>query len=325
MLGTFRNWVEIVGRTLAAEGIDLPVELALRGIELEDAPHPETWLDPTTSRSIWRVVEERSDDPVFGLSMLRHIDYLDFEDLGVALVASGTAEAVLTRVVRYHGLITDRVSLALETGERLLTLRIDHRATHWRAGEFSAALFAGMLRDRFGPDLVPTEVHLGFDNPAGRDIYRRFFRAPILPGATVTRLVFDRMVMARYSVREPIGVADRFERILRDRADELSAQQSTADEVRVALRAMLGADPPTVTRVAAALLVSERTLQRRLHDEGTSFAALLDEARRELAAAWLDEGRLSRTEIGYLLGFSHPSSFSRATRRWFPSAAAAGR
>jgi AraC-like DNA-binding protein len=316
MLGTFRNWVEIVGRTLAAEAIDLRAELALQGIELEDAAHPESRLEPATSRAIWRVVDERSRDPVFGLSMLRHIDYLDFEDLGVALVASGTAEAVLTRLVRYHGLITDRVSLALETGESLLTLRIDHRSTHWRTGEFSAGLFAGMLRDRMGPDLVPSEVELGFDNPAGMDIYRRFFRSPVIPSAALTRLAFDRAVLARYSIREPIGVADRFEQVLRDRVEELSAQQSTAAAVRVALRTILGADPPTVARAADALHMSERTLQRRLHDEGTSFAVVLDEARRELAATWLDEGRLSRTEIGYLLGFSHPSSFSRAARRW---------
>jgi hypothetical protein len=46
--------------------------------------------------------------------------------------------------------------------------------------------------------------------------------------------------------------------------------------------------------------------------EGTSFAAVLDDERRDLAAAWIDEGRLSRTEIAYLLGFSQPSSFSPA-------------
>jgi AraC-like DNA-binding protein len=319
MLGTFRNWAEIVGRTLAAEGIDLHAELALRGARLEGATPAEGRLDNATARAIWHVVEGRSRDPVFGLSMVRKVDYIDFEDLGVALVASGTAEAVLCRLVRYHGLITDRLALSLETGQSLLELRIDHRATHWRAGEFSAALFAGMLRDRFDRALVPTEVQLGFDNPAGLDIYRRFFRCPILTGAAVTRLTFDRAVMARYGIREPIGVADRFERLLQDRVVQLSRSQSVQDEVRAAIRDVIGADPPTLDRVAAALHVSDRTLQRRLHDEGTSFAAVLDDERRDLAAAWLDEGRLSRTEIAYLLGFSQPSSFSRAARRWFAS------
>jgi AraC-like DNA-binding protein len=62
--------------------------------------------------------------------------------------------------------------------------------------------------------------------------------------------------------------------------------------------------------------MSERTLQRRLRDEGESFASILDDTRRELAGSWLAEGRLTRTEIAYLLGFSQLSSFSRALRRW---------
>jgi AraC-like DNA-binding protein len=264
------------------------------------------------------VVDDRTRDPVFGLSMVRNVDYIDFEDLGVALVASGTAEAVLNRLVRYHGLITDRLALSLETGQRLLELRIDHHATHWRSGEFSAALFAGMLRDRFDRAVVATEVHLAFDNPAGLDIYRRFFRCPILSGAAITRLTFDRAVVARHGIREPIGVADRFEQLLQDRVVQVSRRRSGQDAVRAAIRDVVGADPPTLDRVAAALHVSERTLQRRLHEEGTSFAAVLDDERRDLAAAWIDEGRLSRTEIAYLLGFSQPSSFSRAARRWFP-------
>jgi AraC-like DNA-binding protein len=318
MLGTFRNWAEIVGRTLAVEGIDLRAELARRGIDLEDCVPAEGRLENATARAIWHVVEERSSDPVFGLSMVRNVDYIDFEDLGVALVASGTAEAVLNRLVRYHGLITDRLTLSLETGQRLLELRIDHHATHWRSGEFSAALFAGMLRDRFDRAVAPAEVHLGFDNPAGLDIYRRFFRSPIITGAAITRLTFDRAVLARYGIGEPIGVAERFEQLLQDRVEQLSRQRSAERAVRDAIRTIIGTDLPTLDRVAAALHLSERTLQRRLRDEGTSFAAVLDDERRELAATWLDQGNLNRTEIAYFLGFSQLSSFSRATRRWFP-------
>jgi len=262
------------------------------------------------------VVEESSADPVFGMSMLRNIDYLDFEDLGVALVATGSAEAMIGRIVRFHGLISDRVVMTADVGQRLLEVGLDHRGTHWRAGEFSAALITGALRDRFDRSIAPAELHLGFANPPGEDIYRRFFRCPILGGAPATRLIFDRTVLARHDLREPLGMAQRFESVLRGRAEHLERDQSVETAVRAAIRETMGADPPTLERVAAALHVSDRTLQRRLSDEGTSFAALLDAARCELAEVWLREGRLTRTEIAYLLGFSHPSSLSRALRRW---------
>jgi len=69
-------------------------------------------------------------------------------------------------------------------------------------------------------------------------------------------------------------------------------------------------------RVAELLNLSRRTLQRRLEDEGTSFKAVLDDTRRELANRLIHDRLMTLGEIAYLLGFSETSSFSRACRRW---------
>jgi AraC-like DNA-binding protein len=63
--------------------------------------------------------------------------------------------------------------------------------------------------------------------------------------------------------------------------------------------------------------VSERTLQRRLAEAGTSINDLRDEARRELAQRLLVETQLSAGEIASRLGYSAPSAFTRSTIRWF--------
>ena len=68
--------------------------------------------------------------------------------------------------------------------------------------------------------------------------------------------------------------------------------------------------------VARQLGLSTRALQRRLAAESTSYGALVDGTRRELALAYLREARHSMTDIGYLLGFSGAASFTRAFRRW---------
>ena len=65
------------------------------------------------------------------------------------------------------------------------------------------------------------------------------------------------------------------------------------------------------------LFRSQRTLQRRLQEEGTSFQTLLDDTRRELAEQYLAQPGMSLLEIAYLLGFADPSNFFRAFRRWF--------
>ena len=65
------------------------------------------------------------------------------------------------------------------------------------------------------------------------------------------------------------------------------------------------------------LATSQRTLQRRLAAEGVSFQQLQDDVRREAAERLLADRSLAANEIGYLLGFSEPSAFHRACKRWF--------
>ena len=62
--------------------------------------------------------------------------------------------------------------------------------------------------------------------------------------------------------------------------------------------------------------MSERTMQRRLKAEGTTFAALVDEVRTDLAKMYLADDKLAVFEVAFLLGYSEPSAFNRAFKRW---------
>ena len=73
---------------------------------------------------------------------------------------------------------------------------------------------------------------------------------------------------------------------------------------------------PTLTEVADHLGMSPRTLQRRLNDHNTSFSEMLDALRRELSADFRENRGLSAAEVAFLLGYSEPSAYQRAVRRW---------
>jgi AraC-like DNA-binding protein len=68
--------------------------------------------------------------------------------------------------------------------------------------------------------------------------------------------------------------------------------------------------------VAAALHLSERSLQRRLAEAGTRYGEILRDTRHQLACSYLRDPRVSIGEIAWLLGFADQSSFTRAFRRW---------
>jgi AraC-like DNA-binding protein len=62
--------------------------------------------------------------------------------------------------------------------------------------------------------------------------------------------------------------------------------------------------------------MSERSIQRSLSEEQTSYRQLVDEVRKSLAIEHLSHPGTSATDVAFLLGFSEPSAFTRAFRRW---------
>ncbi len=91
---------------------------------------------------------------------------------------------------------------------------------------------------------------------------------------------------------------------------------SLLDKVRGRLCAGLGREAPTLSDVAAQLRMSARTLRRHIQAEGTTFQQLADETRFAQAKRQLAQGDRALASIAADLGFSEPSAFHRAFRRW---------
>lgn len=77
------------------------------------------------------------------------------------------------------------------------------------------------------------------------------------------------------------------------------------------------APPPTLAQIADEMHVTERTLIRRLGDEGSSYRKIMEHQRRELATSLLGRAGLQVAEISELLGYRDPANFGRAFRRWY--------
>src|SRR5580704_11743464 len=94
------------------------------------------------------------------------------------------------------------------------------------------------------------------------------------------------------------------------------AGRSLRDDLRPVLAARMTGGDMNIDAVARRRVTATRTLQRRLARTGTSFDALRDDARKLAAELYLSDATLSITEIAYLLGYSEPTGFHRAFRRW---------
>ena len=145
--------------------------------------------------------------------------------------------------------------------------------------------------------------------------YSRFFGAPVHAaqphgGLHIARATFDLSLQAVNQALRQIAV------------DYLALHfgnpgQTVAVRVRHALQRTLGAAQGGKTAVAALLGMHPRTLQRHLAAEHTSFEALREALRQEMALRYLCETRIPLTQLAGLLGHSEQSVFTRACRRWF--------
>ncbi|MDN4171858.1 AraC family transcriptional regulator ligand-binding domain-containing protein [Nocardioides sp. SOB77] len=160
-------------------------------------------------------------------------------------------------------------------------------------------------------------VDLPYRPPAPAAAYEEFFGAPVRPGRDVPAAVLR--VPRELSQHELTGVNDN----LRLLALAFLAEQSPdverrlAPRVRAVVQEALGTRPVDVGTVAALLSMHPRTLQRRLEGEGTTFGALLDDVRRQVAQRLLTTTDLPLGQVAGMVGFAEQSALSRSARRWW--------
>jgi len=128
------------------------------------------------------------------------------------------------------------------------------------------------------------------------------------------------MIFSPDGLRRPLPAVNRElaranDRILADFSRSLS-ESSFASRVRKAIMEGLSSGKPSAAEVARNLAIAQRTLQRKLQEEGTTFQDVADEVRKELALQYVQSGEYDLSEVTYLTGFSSTSSFTRAYKAW---------
>ncbi|POX40520.1 AraC family transcriptional regulator [Streptomyces sp. Ru73] len=158
-------------------------------------------------------------------------------------------------------------------------------------------------------------VELPYRPAAPLAVYEEFFGVPVRVARPAALLRVPRSLGDR-----PLSGGDEH---LRRLALAFLAEQAPdghaglVPRVRGAVQQSLGTAPPDIGTVARLLSVHPRTLQRRLRAEGTTYAAILDDVRRQAARHYLTGTALPMTQIAALLGLSEQSALTRCCRRWW--------
>jgi AraC-like DNA-binding protein len=286
------------------------------------------WEDPyarvpaTRLDAVWREAIRVAAEPCFGLQAARCWHPSQLHALGYAWLVSDTLADAAARLARYFRLITEGAALEIaESGSELrLTIVPSYPVTdvggtiHERTDAFLAILL-GLCRLSTDERFAPRSVHMRRPEPSCVAEFYELFKAPISFGASRDMMVFHSADMHRPLPSANKELAHANEQVVTEYLRRLDATE-VAGRVRMRLLDSLSAGEVDEAEMARALNLSRRTLQRRLAEEGTSFKEVLDETRRQVALRYVRNPRVPLKEVSFLLGFSEPSNFTRAFRRW---------
>jgi AraC-like DNA-binding protein len=279
---------------------------------------------------LWSDLGQRTGDETFGLHAAQLVgdDSIDIVDC-VARASANLGEA-LGRVIKYERLLHDAYAARLErhgdVSRYIVDFACEPRMSHHC---FEFIFGACLLRTRQLLARPPTVIEVAFRHGPPSDLseHQRLLAVPVRFHAEVDEIVFESS-----SLQIPLARVDStLSQLLVQQADALLARLPSEMEspwvglVRRDLVAALPHDVPAVSAVARRMGMSERSFQRRLKSEGTSFLALLENTRHTLALQYLEDPSRTLSDVAFLLGFSELAAFVRAFRRWTGSTPGAHR
>jgi len=227
-----------------------------------------------------------------GAALRSLVKYLDLHDEGgVPVLATSANRALLGYAILLPG---------VEAAEQIYDLAI--------------AVGNNIMRALCGTDWKPTEVLLTRLRPRDVTPYKRFFRAPLRFNADESAIAFP----TRWLRHHPPTADPLLQHHLEMEAHELHAKQhkDLTENLRCMLRQCLLSQQCTAAGIASQLGMHERTLYRRLQQEGTSFRQELELIRYTVSRQLLSGTTATLAEIATSLGYADASAFIRAFKQW---------
>lgn len=260
--------------------------------------------------------------PDFGLRLGQSQNLSLLGPIGLMARVTPTVGAAMRALADHLTIHSTGIECTLDAGDPVR--RVPARAVFSAkpgsgAGRQSLELSLAVMRNVMctlcaNPEFAPLEAHIATPRPADSSAQRAFFRCPLRYEAEENALLFDAALL-----RQPTAIHDAaYAPLIRTYLDGLSREldSDVAASTRRLIRRLLTTGQCNRDRIAECLNMSPRTFQRRLEACGTSFSALLDEHRQELALDLVRRRAMPLAQIASALGFADQSVFNQAFRRW---------
>lgn len=301
-------------------GGDADQLLRLSGVRPDDAGNHDVFI---SYRSLVVAVESgaiATGQADFGLQLATKQGIEILGPVGVAARTAPTMGDALGVFTTYLSAYSPSIEVALDPEPGPDRVFFEFRVvasgipSHPQTTELSLGIALDVFRFLRGDDYTPLELHLSHAGLSDEETYREFFGCPVRFEQRRSGFVMRQTDLAR-----PLAGDSQANEVLVRYLKGLvaSSEAGTAPPTRKLVRQLLPTGAVTLKLVSWQLALHPKTLQRRLAEEGTTFAEIVEEQRRELAEHYLRDTDLGLTQIARELGYAEQSVLSRSCQRWF--------
>ena len=313
------NYVRNILDLVDARGGDGRCALVDAGIGSDVVDDPEAKVCfAQWSQFVQNSIDE-IQDPTLGLYLGNQLSVMTHGNLGHAVLSSDDVRQALDLAIRYFETRTPLVSLRSEKSVDGVCIFFEER---YLLGSIRRAILdatvsglTAVVRFLTSGRLRVQRVEFAYSAPPNSDLYTAIFECPVGFDAKETRITLPLSIFETPLAMADKNVRDFSTKQCEEELEVVAKSPSLEKRIEQILLRFKGGFP-SFEHIASELALSPRTLRRRLLERDTSFATLLDGVKYQLAIQYLETSSLSIQEIGYLLGYSDPSNFGRAFKKW---------
>lgn len=314
-------------------GLDATRILARSRLKEADLADPAIELEASQELCVVGNLIRACRQPGLGLEVGMRYNFASYGLLGLGLISCATAGEAMAFALRFIPLTFAFCRITGQLDGDMYTVKFDAPDVEPAIQRFlierDVAAASRLMKEVMGPEFALSRFTLGHTVKRGPGWIEDLLRigGGVRPefGASSNSLSADcKLLGLRLPQANPVTVA-MCERACEELMERRRARLGTGEYLRQYLTAAPLNMTPDLPQAARALGLSDRTLKRRLQDEGISYRMLLAEVRGRQANQLLEDETLSLTEIAERMGFSDLSSFSQAYKRWFGVAPSFGR
>ncbi len=297
--------------------------LELAGLSPNAPPEAEQHLAAEAYYELWDRAMQVVQDPRFPVQVGAGFELEALEAFGFLALSCTTLRDAYERTARVRALynVGSRWELQVD-GEALRMvwmpwpIRVRSEVARRSVDEYQVAEMLTCVRQMTQAALAPARVAFRHSAPRDTSAHQALFGRGLEFDASFTGLEADASWLDMPLRAPNVRLREYFEKQCRRVEQTFARDPAFTAVVRQRLAANMEGGALSATAIARALALSPRSLQRRLADEGTRYNDLVDEVRREFAEQYLARPRLAISEVAYLVGFTDPSAFFKAFRRW---------